>query len=207
MQVILDHILWAVPDRDSGMALFEKMTGVAPIVGGAHPGFGSRNALASLSARTYLEILAPDPAQELAGTWGAEVAALPAPQMYSLCLGCDDLEGMAQRARAAGLEAEDPIAMSRTTPEGQELSWRIMRLRDERWPTRLPFFIDWQGTPHPGGTTPPGCRLEELTFTDPDPAALAGLLEALGCTLPVVAGARYGLVARLSTPRGPVLLS
>ncbi|NNE52947.1 MAG: VOC family protein [Sulfitobacter sp.] len=207
MQVTLDHILWAAPDRDRGMALFERVTGVAPAIGGSHPGFGSRNALASLSDRIYLEILAPDPAQDLTGTWGADVAALPGPQMYTLCLGCDELEAVADRARNAGVTVEPPIAMSRTTPEGQRLDWRIMRLRDARWPGRMPFFIDWQGAPHPGGTTPPGCSMSDLCVLDPNPEDLRAVFDAIGCDVPVYGGACFGLVATLQTPKGQVLLT
>lgn len=207
MKVSLDHVLWAVPDRDEGMALFEKLTGVAPVIGGAHPGFGTRNALSSLSADTYLEILAPDPAQDLTGTWGADVAALGSPQMYTFCLACDDLEQVAQKAVATGVTVQDPIAMSRKTPQGNLLQWRIMRMRDDRWPGRLPFFIDWGDTPHPGTTTPGGARLTDLYVLDVDPRPLRTLFEAIGCAIPVHAGATFGLVATYDTPRGRVILT
>lgn len=207
MKVSLDHVLWAVPERDAGMALFERLTGVAPVIGGAHPGFGTRNALSSLSADTYLEILAPDPAQDLTGTWGADVAALSAPCMYTFCLACDDLEQVAARASATGVTVEAPIAMSRRTPEGDLLQWRIMRMRDDRWPGRLPFFIDWGDTPHPGKSTPGGTRLTELYVLDVDPAPLSSLFRAIECAVPVHAGAAFGLVASYDTPKGKVVLT
>ena len=207
MKVTLDHVLWAVPDRDNGMALFEQLTGVAPVIGGAHPGFGTRNALSSLSPDTYLEILAPDPTQDLTGTWGADVAALSHPQMYTFCLACDDLEQVARQACAAGVTVDAPLAMSRKTPQGDVLHWRIMRMQDKRWPGRLPFFIDWGDTPHPGTTTPGGATLTDLVVLDGDPRPLRALFAAIGCSVPVHAGAAFGLVASYEAARGRVVLT
>lgn len=207
MNIALDHVLWAVPDLDAGAALFEQLTGVAPVVGGTHPGFGTRNALSGLSATTYIEIIAPDPAQELPGTMGAGIAALPAPQMHTFSLACDDLEAVAARATAASITVEDPIPMSRKTPQGVQLNWRIMRLADARWPGRLPFFIDWQGSPHPAGTTPGGATMDRFIALDPDPAGLAAVYAAIGCDVPVHAGAVTGFVATFATPNGTVVLT
>ena len=207
MSVTLDHVLWAVPDLDAGRALFERLTGVQPAVGGAHPGFGTRNALSGLSDTTYLEIIAPDPAQDLTGTMGAGIAALPAPQMLTFCLACDDLEAVAAKASAAGVTVEDPIPMSRKTPQGVQLSWRIMRLADDRWPGRLPFFIDWQGSPHPAGTTPGVTRLTQLTALDADPVGVGAVYAAIGCNVPVHGGAVTGFVATYETPNGTVILT
>lgn len=207
MVIALDHILWAVPDLDAGSALYEKITGVTPIVGGSHPGFGTRNALSGLSPTTYVEVIAPDPAQDLAGTMGEGIAALPHPKMLTFALACDDLGAVATSAKAAGITVEDPIAMSRTTPQGVRLDWSIMRIADARWPGRLPFFIDWQGSPHPAGTTPGGATLESFVALDPDPAALAAVYDAIGCPIPVQAGASTGFVGTFATPKGTVVLT
>jgi hypothetical protein len=206
MNIELDHILWATPDLERGCAQFADLTGVAPAPGGAHPGFGTRNALSSFSQTTYLEILAPDEAQDLEGTWGADVAALSGPCMYSFCLACDDLEAVSKQATSAGVDVQPPLAMSRKTPDGSMLHWRIMRLNDPRWPGRLPFFIDWQGAPHPGSTTQGGTVLEDIYALDPNPDALAAVYRAIGCGMPVYAGVSHGFIARLNSPKGPVVL-
>jgi len=207
MNIQMDHILWAAPDLDKGCAIFADLTGVAPAPGGTHPGFGTRNALSSFSRATYLEILAPDPLQDLEGTWGKDVAALQQPCMYSFALSCDDLEAVAKQVQAAGIKVVPPVAMSRSRPDGTLLQWRIMRLNDPRWPGRLPFFIDWQGAPHPGSTTTGGTTLEDIYAVDPDPNALAAVYQAIGADLPVYGGVTHGFVARLQTPKGIVVLT
>lgn len=189
------------------METFERLSGVKSAIGGTHPGFGTRNALASLG-ETYFEIIVPDPDQDLAGTLGETFAALDVPQLFTFAIACDDLPGAARIAREAGLGVGEITAMNRTRPDdGVRLDWSVLKLDHPDWKGRFPFLIDWQGSPHPSGSTPEGATLQRLEAVSPDPGPLAELYAGLGLDVPVVGGVTHGYVAHLSTPNGTVLLS
>lgn len=201
----LDHLLWAAPDLDAGMAAVAGVTGVTPAAGGSHPGFGTRNGLLSLGA-SYFEIIAPDPAQDLAGNRGGRIAGLPGPGLLTFAVRTPDLAGFAAAGRQAGLSVGEPLAMSRRRPDGLDLAWTVQHAASRAYPDLVPFAIDWQGCPHPAGTTPQGCVLLDFAVLHPDPEPLAAIYAALGVAVAVKRALRPGLLATLETPRGTVLL-
>lgn len=207
MPVRLDHLLLALPDLDAGVAAFTALTGVAPAPGGSHDGYGTRNALVSLGEGLYLELVAPDPAQPLAGRLGGAIAALSRPGMLSFCLTADDFASVADQARQAGFQPQPAAPMGRVRPDGLRMDWTIQRIDAAVSPGVVPFFIDWGDTPHPADSTPPGCRLRALVVLSPDPERLRRLYAALDIPVAVEAGLRDELVASFDTPRGPVTLT
>lgn len=148
----IDHLVVGSADLDAGIAWVADRLGVAPVPGGVHDGFGTRNALLGLGD-AYLEVLAIDPAQEV--PLSPLAAGLAAPVLQTICVRLDRID--------------DGVAMSRVTPDGVRLEWAL------RFTETPLFFIDWRDSPHPSAGLPDGGRITSVVVTTPNRALLDGV--------------------------------
>jgi hypothetical protein len=203
----LDHLVYAVPDLESATRAFAAATGVTPTEGGRHLGRGTRNVLVGFSRTSYLEIIGPDPDNPadpgVAMPFG--LATLVHPELVTWAVHPVDLDRAAAASAAAGADHGDAWPLSRRTPAGDLLEWRLASTYPPPLDGVTPFLIDWGATPHPASALP-RLRLRGLRATHPDPEAVATVLDALDVALAVQKGTP-GLAALLDTPRGPVILS
>lgn len=202
----LDHILWASSDLETGTQQMAERLGVAPSVGGRHPGFGTCNSLLSLGEQVYLEIIAPDPSQDLKGTRGARLAALKQPKILTYAVRCFDMAKVEKLVMKAGLETKGAIAMSRKQPDGHLLEWQVLRIINHPYADFLPFFINWGNTPHPAQTTPKGCELLEFSVAYTNDLLLE-VYRALEIGVAISLEAESRFQALLKTPKGALSLS
>jgi hypothetical protein len=63
----IDHLIFAVPELEDGVAEIEARFGVRAEGGGQHVGQGTHNKLLALGPTTYLEIIAPLPLSDCTG--------------------------------------------------------------------------------------------------------------------------------------------
>ncbi|HIG41077.1 MAG: VOC family protein [bacterium] len=199
----LDHIMYATADLDKGIAEIAELTGVTAAIGGAHPGNGTRNALLSLGADQYLEIIAPDPQQDLSGTLGEELTKHGGSGVRAWAVAASDLSVVGATGRKYDLTPKPIIDMNRTTPEGVRLDWQICFLAGNNM---LPFFIDWKDSSHPAQSTPKGCAMVDFTVSLPDAEGFKAFMEALSVEVSVVTGPE-SFTACIQTPSGLVELS
>jgi hypothetical protein len=206
----MDHLLLGAADLDQGLALVKEKTGLDPIIGGSHPGVGTRNALLALGDRQYLEIIAPDPAQPVFA-YQIELRQSREPRLITWAATAKNIIETAQRARDAGLEVIGPSDGSRKKPNGDMLRWKTLGIRNDLTISGIalvPFFIEWgEGIQHPSQAAPTGCRIESLDFVHPEPAQVADMLWRLGITAEVEPGQEARLTATLWTPEGKWVLT
>lgn len=187
-------------------AAFAQASGVELGGGGSHPGFGTRNQLASLGSGLYFEAIAPDAAQAEHGARARRLSLLHEPRMHTFAVRGSDVEAYREAARSIGLDASDPVGMSRTRQDGTTLRWRVVYVESGRWGDAVPFMIDWQGSQHPSMTAPSGCELIEFRALHPEAEALGDIYRRLGISVPVTLAPVAGFLARLRTPRGEMVL-
>ncbi len=210
---VIDHLVYAVSDLAAGIDWFEEATGIRPAVGGSHDGLGTCNALVSFG-ESYLELIAPDPEQPdppesgLARPFGLDdVLATDGegPALVGFAVRARDgetIDGLADRAADAGYDPGPVADMSRLTPAGDRLSWRLTFPAERT----LPFIIDWGDTPKPHTTQPGGVALSSFTIVHPRPFDILGVMAALGLDVTVAATergeGRAHLRATVTGPRG-----
>lgn len=198
----IDHIVLATPDLDRASVEFETATGVRPASGGAHPGRGTRNALVAFDSTTYLEIIAPDPAQPSAGM-AATMALLHRPTLFHWAVRCSGLANVANRLKTNGWTPTEVRRMTRTPPHGARLEWELFGLRDHPLGGLVPFFIDWLNCPHPAATSPRVGQVSSLSLTLPEPEQLQALVTEFGMDVAVNRGdSRIALT--FTSPRGEI---
>ncbi|HEY7972852.1 MAG TPA: VOC family protein [Xanthobacteraceae bacterium] len=208
----LDHFMLAAPDLEAATADFERRTGVKPSEGGRHPGQGSRNVLAALGGRCYLEIIGPDLAQERTSNFGEVLSRLAAPVLLKYAVQTSDIDATHKRAvelglwplASSGARASGPFAMSRAVPGGGLLTWRLLLLGSDKYDGCVPFFIQWDSEPHPSQTAAAGCTLAKFSVEHPDAAGLTQLYFGLDVAVDVVASTRPVLRLAIDTPKGEV---
>src|SRR5690349_18032444 len=150
MNLEIDHVIYATADADAAAERLWDEHGLASVVGGRHPAWGTANRIVPLGA-AYLELMTIfDP--ELAAT--NELGRLVTARIEA---GDGFIGWMAggaafdDRVVANGLVAH---RFSRERPDGTELSWRLAGLESMLAEPPLPGLIAWDDPDAFPGLTP-----------------------------------------------------
>ncbi|AKN72268.1 hypothetical protein QR97_23025 [Streptomyces sp. PBH53] len=202
---LLDHLVLATPDLGATVADFARRTGVTPAPGGVHLGLGTRNHLVGLGGRSYLEIVGPDPEQpEPDGPRPFGVDRLAGPSVLTWAISPPDLDAAVAEARARGHDPGPVRPMSRRTPDGTVLRWRLTDGGPGEASGLVPFLIDWGDSRHPAASGLPVTPLLAVSASAPDPEEVRGRLAVLGTSLMLGAGPA-ALSFTVDSPNGPVV--
>ena len=223
----IDHLVFTCADLDAGIAWAERTFGVRPVRGGAHPQWGTHNALMSLGRERYLELLAPDPNAPSAGRANVAGRALfgmgvgasavdgaaheawltAAPRLTTWMLHSRTIDPLLTAALHAGVDLGRVTAGSRMRADGTEISWEIAIPPARPLDGCVPWLIDWGWSAHPSIAAPQGARLDWMEIVHPDPERVRRALDAVNCrSLDVRQGSVPGIVVGVACPRGVVVV-
>ncbi len=144
----VDHVIVVVEDLETAARRYDDELGLASVAGGRHVGHGTGNRIVPLGS-SYIELMAVVDRDEAAtspvGSWVQRRLAEVGEGPGALCLRTDDIDAVARRT------GHQPLAMSRTRPDGVQLDWHLVA-HDAAFGEGLPFFIQWHvdDADHPG---------------------------------------------------------
>ena len=210
-RLALDHLVYGVPDLTDSMNEFKQRLGRTPRLGGKHEGLGTHNAILPLAGERYVELIASDPdspTPKQARPFGLDT--LDSPRLITWAVRSRSIEVDVGHARASGFDPGPIIDMSRRSPEGELLEWKLTLQTTPFGNGLVPFVIDWGNTPHPAASAADkdedGPVLAEFLATHPDPSPIAAALAALGIELRVESGPESCLSAKLVGHAGDFIL-
>lgn len=140
MLVGLDHLVILVEELEEAVAGYEEL-GFRVTPGGEHADGLTRNALVPFADGTYLELVAfIDPAGGRDNVWSWRPFLETGGGLVDYCVASGDLIADTRRLEEAGFGVEDPDEGGRRLPGGEEIRWKIARVRQEG--RVLPFLIE-----------------------------------------------------------------
>ena len=193
-------------DLAAAIAQFEERLGVRALPGGRHEALGSHNAILPLPGSTYVELIALDPTNPtpaMPPPFG--LAELSEARLVTWAVRSRDIDADTARSRRRGYDPGLTVPVSRTTPEGARLDWRLTVRPEPFGDGLVPFVIDWAATPHPSRPDEGGierCTLQSFEGVHPEPPVVADALRALQADLGVQEGDAPRLQATLAGPAG-----
>ena len=211
----LDHVSYVTSHdqlADTVQRLGSRL-GTTFVDGGIHPRFGTRNFTAPLLDGKYIEVVCPldHPATEQT-PWGKAVSK-KAEEGGGWLTWVFSTEDIAPIEEKFGRKAVDG---HRTRPDGTDLKWKQIGVKEITDSRELPFFIEWLTEDHPSKDGSTVSKIEKIVISDKDQLSdswfkseIFGALEnvLIDWVDPSSQDGETGIVAvHLSTPNGSVVI-
>jgi hypothetical protein len=161
----LDHVSY-VTSHDQLSDTVQRLgslLGSAFIDGGIHPRFGTRNFTASLKNGQYIEVVCPldHPATEQT-PWGKAVSRKvnEGGGWFTWVFSTKDISPIALKFGRQAIEGH------RTRPNGTDLKWKQIGVKEISETPELPFFIEWLTPEHPSQDGTPHAQITKIAIAD-----------------------------------------
>ncbi|MEM6964168.1 MAG: VOC family protein [Bacteroidota bacterium] len=180
----IDHLIFAAPTLETGIDVIEEKLGIRPIFSGQHLGRGTHNALLALGDGVYLEVIAPDPSQDIAPPLWMKTHLATTPRLWTWAAKTNHLVRLKKIATLHNLPFGKIESGTRTQPNGEVLRWQLSLPVEENEGGIIPFFVDWaKTTTHPSKVLPQAGSIVQLKAYHPYPVSLQAQMEKLGLDL------------------------
>jgi len=136
--------------------------GTTFVDGGIHPRFGTRNFTAPLLDGKYIEVVCPldHPATEQT-PWGKAVSkkALEGGGWLTWVFSTEDISPIEEKFGRKAVDGH------RTRPDGTDLKWKQIGVKEITDSRELPFFIEWLTEDHPSKDGNPVAAMQRIVIS------------------------------------------
>jgi hypothetical protein len=161
----LDHVSYVTSHdqlADTVQRLGSRL-GTTFVDGGIHPRFGTRNFTAPLLDGKYIEVVCPldHPATEQT-PWGKAVSkkAQEGGGWLTWVFSTEDISPIEEKFGRKAVDGH------RTRPDGTDLKWKQIGVKEITDARELPFFIQWLTDDHPSKDGNPLARISKIGIAD-----------------------------------------
>ena len=161
----LDHVSYVTSHdqlADTVQRLGSRL-GVTFTDGGVHPRFGTRNFTAALRNRQYIEVVCPlEHPAALNTPWGKTVSkkAAEGGGWLTWVFDVQDITAIEKKFGRSSIDGH------RVLPDGKELKWKQIGVRELMDNPELPFFIEWISEEHPSLGGDPVTEISKISIAD-----------------------------------------
>ena len=163
----LDHVSYVTSHdqlADTVQRLGSRL-GSTFVDGGIHPSFGTRNFTCALNNGQYIEVVCPldHPATEQT-PWGQAVSkkASEGGGWFTWVFAARDISSIETKFGRQAVEGH------RTRPNGSELKWKQIGVKEIADIREFPFFIQWLTADHPSQDGTPCAEIKKIVIADKD---------------------------------------
>ena len=161
----LDHVSYVTSHdqlADTVQRLGSRL-GTTFVDGGIHPRFGTRNFTAPLLDGKYIEVVCPldHPATEQT-PWGKAVSkkAQEGGGWLTWVFSTEDISPIEEKFGRKAVDGH------RTRPDGTDLKWKQIGVKEITDSRELPFFIEWLTEDHPSKDGNAVAKIEKIVIAD-----------------------------------------
>jgi hypothetical protein len=161
----LDHVSYVTSHEQLADTVqrLGSLVGSAFVDGGMHPRFGTRNFTCALKNGQYIEVVCPldHPATEQT-PWGRAVSkkAHEGGGWFTWVFSTEDIKPIEDRFGRQAVEGH------RTRPNGTDLKWKQIGVKEIVDTREFPFFIQWLSSEHPSQDGTPLAAIEKISIAD-----------------------------------------